>query len=166
MSRSRAFLSELDQEGPNTRRVLERIPEEAFGWRPHDKSFTFGDLASHVANIPHWGFDTFHGSSFDMAPGGEPLQNARFETTQAVLDHFDAGLAKLQSALREASPESFEEPWSLEADGEVVFTLPRVAVLRSMIMNHLIHHRAQLGLYLRLNDLPVPALYGPSADEG
>jgi uncharacterized damage-inducible protein DinB len=166
MSRTRAFLSELDQEGPNTRRVLERIPEEAFGWRPHQKSFTFGELATHTANIPHWGVDTLDGSSFDMAPGGEPIKAPRFETTQQVLDHFDAGLARFEEALRQAVPASFEEPWTLESNGEAMFTLPRVAVLRTMILNHLIHHRAQLTLYLRMNDLPVPALYGPSADEG
>lgn len=165
MSRNRAFLSELDQEGPNTRRVLERVPEEAFGWRPHEKSYTFGELATHLSNIPSWGVAILREPSFDVAPGGEPERMVRFQTTQEVLDHFDSGLAELEAALREAPAESFEEPWTLLSAGEPVFTLPRVAVLRTMIMNHSIHHRAQLGLYLRLNDLPVPALYGPSADE-
>jgi uncharacterized damage-inducible protein DinB len=166
MSINEALLPEFDQEMANTRKVLERCPEDKYGWKPHEKSFSMGALASHVAGIPGWGADTITKDSFDYAPvGQEPYKEEPATSRQELLEKFDKNIVTMRAALADASDDHLMKPWSLLAGGQTVFTMPRVAVIRSMIMNHGIHHRAQLGVYLRLNDVPVPAIYGPSADE-
>lgn len=128
---------------------------------------TLGRLAQHIAEMAGWGSITLTADSFDIAPVGQPpYQPPAIESVQQLLDNFDKGTAGLRAALAAASDESMMQPWSLISGGNTIFTMPRIAVLRSMIMNHLIHHRAQLGVYLRLNNVPVPSIYGPSADEG
>ena len=163
---SQALLPEFDHEMANTRKCLERIPEDKLDWQPHEKSFDFRRMASHLANLPKWTVMTIAESSFDMEPEGEePVQEEPVESVAGAVEMFDANVAAAREAIANASDEELMASWSLLKTGEEVLTMPRIAVLRSFIMNHAIHHRAQLGVYLRLNDVPVPALYGPSADE-
>jgi uncharacterized damage-inducible protein DinB len=167
MSIAQSLLPELDREMAGTRKTLERVPEDKFEWRPHPKSFTMIALATHIANMAGWGGIAIKEGSFDVAPpGGEPYKEEPPESVAALLATFDKNYAEFREALAGASDETMMEDWSLLAGGNVIFTKPRVACLRGDILNHLVHHRAQLGVYLRLNDAPVPALYGPSADEG
>ncbi len=166
MALNEAFLPEFDHEMDNTRRTLERVPDEKFGWKPHEKSGTMGWLAAHVAGIPSWPVMTITKDSLDIAPkDGAPPQPPAPSTRKALLEAFEKNAADGRAALAKATDQQLMGPWTLLAGGEKVFTMPRVAVLRSFVMNHLIHHRAQLTVYLRLNNIPVPALYGPSADE-
>ena len=163
---SDALLPEFDQESAKTRKVLERCPENKFGWQPHKKSWTMGALATHIASMPGWVVDTVKKDSLDMAPPGAPPYKEEPVTSQRdLLARFDANIAAARAAIASAGDDQLMKPWALLAGGNPIFTLPRIAVLRTMIMNHGIHHRAQLGVYLRLNDIPVPAIYGPSADE-
>lgn len=160
-----SMLPEFDHEMANTRKTLERIPEDKFDWKPHEKSFAMGALATHVSNLPSWTSVTIDLDEFDMAPGGEQIKTPECHTRQELLDKFDANVTKAREALATISDERIFQPWKLLASGNEILSMPRVAVLRSFVMNHLIHHRAQLGVYLRLNDIPVPSIYGPSADE-
>ena len=162
MPLSQALLPEFDHEMANTRKVLERVPEEKFGWKPHGKSGTMGWLANHVAEIPGWAGPTLEQSTLDMTGYTPPPQ----PTTRAeVLEKFDNNVKSSREVIARAADATFMEQWSLVADGKPMFTLPKIAVLRGFVMNHMIHHRAQLTVYLRMNDVAVPALYGPSADE-
>jgi uncharacterized damage-inducible protein DinB len=166
MTIAQSLLPELDQEMANTRKVLERLPDDKFAWKPHEKSMSLGTLASHLANLPNWGFYTLDRPSLDLAPiGGEPLKAALAESRAQALEIFDANLARFRPLLAQASDASLIENWSLLVGGNAILTMPRIAVIRGMVINHMIHHRAQLTVYFRLNDIPVPALYGPSADE-
>ena len=166
MALSEALLPEFDHEMAGTRKTLERVPDDKLDWKPHAKSMTVRQLALHLALFPSWMTDTLEKTSFDYAPvGGEPYKPPVVNSRQDLLEIFDRDLPKAREKLKGASDAQLMEKWSLLAGGKTIFSLPRVAVFRSMIMNHMIHHRAQLGVYLRLNDLPVPALYGPSADE-
>ena len=167
MSISQSLLPEFDQETASTRKTLERVPADRLDYKPHEKSMTMGRLAQHIAEMTGWGSTTLTSDSFDIAPAGQPpYQPPPIVSVQKLLDDFDKGTADLRAALAAASDETMMKPWSLLAGGKPIFTMPRIAVLRSMIFNHLIHHRAQLGVYLRLNNVPVPSIYGPSADEG
>lgn len=157
------LLPEFDHEMANTRKTLERVPEDKFGWRPHEKSPTMIWLAGHVANIPSYGPVTLSTEFFDLEAPFERPKEPR--SRNELLDGFDANVKSCRAAIAAASDEQFRTAWTLKAGAKTIFTMPRVAVLRSMMMSHLIHHRAQLGVYLRLNDVPVPAIYGPSADE-
>jgi uncharacterized damage-inducible protein DinB len=167
MAISESLLPEFDQEMANTRKTLERVPEDKFAWKPHEKSWAMGGLATHLANLPSWAVLTLSQDSFDMAPpGGEPWKNPLASSRQELLEMFDKNIADARAAIAGASDERMFSPWSLLSGGNTLMTLPKIAVLRSFVMNHIIHHRAQLGVYLRLNDVPVPSIYGPSADEG
>lgn len=167
MSLAQSLLPEFDHEMASTRKALERVPEAKFGWKPHEKSMTLGRLASHLAELPAWTASTFDVDELDLAPpGGGGYKPVEHKTRQQVLDHFDAMAAKGRAALAGAADAEFFKPWTLKNGGQTVFTMPKVAVLRSFVMNHMIHHRGQLTVYLRLNDVPVPSIYGPSADEG
>jgi len=167
MSISQALLPEFDHEMANTRKSLERVPDDKFGWKPHEKSMPMGNLAVHLATLPGWTVQTLQQESLDLAPpGGEPFKLPEAKNTEEVVALFDKHVAEARSVLAEATDEQLMKPWSLLMTGKTIFTLPRVAVLRGFVMNHSIHHRAQLGVYLRLNDVPVPSIYGPSADEG
>lgn len=166
MSIAQSLLPEVDQEMAGTRKTLERIPEDKFEWRPHPKSFTMIALATHIANMVGWGATTIKQDSYDFAPiGGEPYKEEPAESVATLLEIFDKGLADFRQALSSASDDELMKDWSLLMGGQTLFKKPRIACLRDMIISHLIHHRAQLGVYLRLNDVPVPAIYGPSADE-
>lgn len=167
MPLSQAMLPEFDQEMRNTRRTLERVPEEKFDWKPHEKSMTMGQLASHLANLPGWAVLGLSSDSFDLRPVDAPApKTPQAKTNAELLEIFDKNLTDARAAIVAASDEHLMRPWSLLAGGQTVMTLPRVGVLRGFVLNHTIHHRAQLGVYLRLNDIPVPSIYGPSADEG
>jgi uncharacterized damage-inducible protein DinB len=166
MSLSRSLLPEFDHEMANTRKVLERIPEDKLNWKVHERSNTIGWVGMHMAGILGWVDLTLNHDSLDIAPvGAEPYRTPVPNSRQEILDQFDKNLAAARAAIAAASDEQFMKLWSLLMKGEVVFTMPRVAVLRSFVLNHMIHHRGHLCVYLRLNDVPVPALYGPSADE-
>jgi len=166
MKISESLLPEFDQEMANTRKVLERVPHDKFDWKPHPKSFSFGGLAAHVANMTDWAGLTLEQDSFDYAPpGAPPYETPKFVSTEQLVAAFDKSVAKARTALTAADDSRMLAPWSLMAGGKTVMTMPRVAVIRTFVMNHIIHHRGQLTVYLRLNDLPVPGLYGPSADE-
>lgn len=167
MRLSETLLPEFDQEMAGTRKTLERVPEDKLAWRPHEKSWTLADLATHVANVPSWATMTINTEELDIAPPGEePYREPAAKSRAELLAKFEKGVAEARAALVAASDEHLLASWSLLAGGQNFFTMPRLAVLRSFVMNHMIHHRAQLTIYLRLNDVPVPALYGPSADEG
>jgi uncharacterized damage-inducible protein DinB len=156
-------LGDLDQEMATTRRVLERVPDEHLGWKPHAKSFSLGDLATHIATLPVWLTSIVTEDSFDVAapmPRQEPLPSR-----DAILAAFDEQLAAFRSRLDEADDATLGRTWEMRAGEKVVFALPKVAVLRSVGINHIVHHRGQLSVYLRVLDVPVPSIYGPSADE-
>ena len=166
MTMNQALLGEFDHEMANARKAIERVPDAKFDWKPHDKSFSMGALAGHIAFIPHWAKMTIETPEFDVNPaGGQPPQPAPMKNRDDLLTFFDQGVAEARAALAGASDQNLMTSWSLLSGGKAIFTMPRIAVLRTMIMNHMVHHRGQLTVYLRLNDLPVPALYGPSADE-
>ena len=167
MELSEALLPEYDHEMANTRRTLERVPEDKLGWKPHEKSMTMGQLAVHLAEMPGWAIPTIEMESFDVAPpGGPPYQPPQVNSRAEILEIFDNNVAEARATIAGADDGHLTKAWSLLSGGKTVFTMPRIAVLRNLIMNHNIHHRAQLGVYLRLNNVPVPAIYGPSADEG
>jgi uncharacterized damage-inducible protein DinB len=166
MGLSESLLPEFDNEMANTRKTLERVPHDKSDWKPHEKSTAMGGLATHLGNIPTWAVFTIDQDSLDLAPGGKPLPQAELaKSTEELLATFDTNVAKARAAIAGASDAEFYKPWSLLMNGNTILTMPKVAVLRNFVMNHLIHHRAQLGVYLRLNDIPVPSIYGPSADE-
>lgn len=166
MGIGQAFLPEFDQEMAGVRRTLERVPEEKFDWRPHPKSGTMGWLASHLATLPTLAVRTIEKESHEIAPGGQPPAGPpKLKTRQEVLETFDKNRDAARAAIAGASDEHLTKTWTLLFHGKTVFSMPRAAALRGMLMNHMIHHRAQLGVYLRLCDVPVPSLYGPSADE-
>ena len=167
MRMSEMLLPEFDHEMTNTRKTLERIPDDKLDWTPHAKSWSMGGLATHIANIPSWTASTIQEDSLDMNPtDGAALPHApQGLSRDEILESFDKNVAAAREAIAEAKDEQLVKPWSLLSGGKTMFTLPRIAVLRSFVMNHSIHHRAQLGVYLRLNDVAVPATYGPSADE-
>lgn len=166
MSISQILLPEYDHEMASTRKVLERIPGDRLDWKAHESSNTIGWVGTHLANIPGWTEMTLTRDSLDIAPpGGEPQRTAPAGSVQAILEQFDRNVAAGRAALVAARDEDFFKPWSLLSGGATIFTMPRLAVLRTFVLNHMIHHRAHLCVYLRLNDVPVPGLYGPSADE-
>ncbi|HZT38593.1 MAG TPA: DinB family protein [Bryobacteraceae bacterium] len=157
------LLTEFDQEMANTRKVLERYPEGKADWRPHEKSMTLGRLSGHVVELPGWTVPTLRQDSLtiDMSQY-QPLIG---QSAQQLLEVFDKNVKEARAAMEQTSDEAFMKPWSLILGGKPLFTMPRIAVMRNMVLNHLIHHRAQLGVYLRLNNIAIPGMYGPSADE-
>ncbi len=166
MSISASMLPELEMELATTRKCLERLPTDKFGWKPHEKSMTMAGLATHIANMLGWGADTCKSDSFDVAPvGGEPYKEDPAASTEDLLAKFDKNAAAFKAALATTTDEQMMVTWSLLSGGNVLFAMPRVACLRGMILNHIVHHRGQLTVYLRLNDIAVPSIYGPSADE-
>jgi uncharacterized damage-inducible protein DinB len=160
------LLPEFDNEIAVTRRVLERVPDEKGEWRPHPKSFPMGHLAQLVARLPGWTNMILGHTELDLAPpGGGGFPGYSFEKTATLLEEFDRNAAAARAALAAATDEDFQVTWSLKVAGRVVSSGSRYQMLRSSVLNHLVHHRAQLGVYLRLVDVPVPSMYGPTADE-
>jgi uncharacterized damage-inducible protein DinB len=157
------LLPEFDHEMTITRKIVERVPDDRFDWKPHTKSYTAGQLAQHLASIPWWGKMSLSEVELDLAlfPPPAPLRSRG-----DVLTLFDANVADARAALVGKSDSELKAQWSLKRDGHVIFSMPKHAVWRSFVISHTIHHRAQLGVYLRLLDVPVPSTYGPSADEG
>ena len=163
---SDALLPEYDQEMANTRKMLERVPDDKWGWKPHAKSWTMGQLAAHLMNIPGWIPVTLAADSLDFAPvDGPAYESPTAASNKELLEKFDQTVAAGRASLAGADDGSFMKPWSLLQGGKVLFTMPKAAVIRSFVLNHNVHHRGQLSVYLRLNDIPVPGVYGPSADE-
>jgi uncharacterized damage-inducible protein DinB len=167
MTIGQSMLGEFDQEMQNTRKTLERVPDDKWNWKPHDKSGTVGWLAGHIATLPGWATMTINTEEFDYAPvgGKSSYQPPKTENRKDLLAAFDKEAAEARAALASVSDEEMLKTWKLLAAGQEIFAMPRVAVIRGVVMNHLIHHRAQLGVYFRLMGVPVPGLYGPSADE-
>jgi uncharacterized damage-inducible protein DinB len=167
MTIGQMMLGEFDQEMANTRKVLERCPEDKWNWKPHDKSGTVGWLAGHIATLPGWTTMTITTEELDYAPvNGPSYQPPKTDNRKELLDVFDKEAAEARAALAAVSDEEMMKGWKLMAGGKEIFTMPRIACIRGFVMNHLIHHRAQLTVYYRLLGIPVPGLYGPSADEG
>ncbi|MGZ4842461.1 MAG: DinB family protein [Candidatus Angelobacter sp.] len=160
---SNAILPEFDHEMANTRRSLERVPEDKLSFKPHTKSMTMGALATHLATINQWAEAIVGLDSFDVSTAPPTTE---LKSRAEVLAAFDKNTATARKAIADSTDAHLLKPWTLKAGSNTVFTLPRVAVVRSFLLNHSIHHRAQLGVYLRLNDVAVPSIYGPSADEG
>jgi len=166
MTIGQSMLGEFDQEMQNTRKVLERCPDEKWNWKPHEKSGTLGWLAGHVATMVDWLPTTLTTEELDYAPvGGPSWQPPKIDNRKELLAVFDKNVTASRAALAEVSDADLMKNWKLLAGGQEIFTMPRVACIRGMVMNHLIHHRAQLTVYYRLLGVPVPGLYGPSADE-
>ena len=167
MKLSDLFLSEFDQEMATARKTLERIPDDKLSWKPHEKSMPLNRLAGHIAELAGWAAPVIEQDSLDFRPPGQPpLQPMIATSRKQVLEVFDKNREQSRQSIGKVSDEQLMKNWSLMSGGQTLFTMPRVAVLRSFCLNHIIHHRAQLGVYLRLNDIPVPSVYGPSADEG
>lgn len=163
---SDAFVPEWDYEMATTRRVLDRVPYDKLDWSPHAKSFNLGQLASHLATIPGYVSDVIGKDEVDVAPpGAPPYQPPKFASKDELLAAYDKAVAAGRAALAGADNELLMKPWKLLQGGQTMFAMPRTAVVRSFVLNHAVHHRAQLGVYLRLLDVPVPSVYGPSADE-
>jgi uncharacterized damage-inducible protein DinB len=159
---SEMLLPEFDQEMANTRKLLECVPDGKMDYKPHGKSMSLGRLAGHVAELPGWGTMTLTTEGLDIQPGQEPyLAKSR----QELLATFDKNVAEARQRLAATTDQEMGKTWSLTFAGKPVFAMPKAAVFRSSFMNHLIHHRAQLGVYLRLNEIAIPGMYGPSADE-
>lgn len=166
MSKAQEMLDLFKQEVVGTRKALERVPFEKAEWAPHEKSMTLGRLAGHIAEMTGWGAMILTSDEFDMAPvGGEPHKPLVCESTDELLAAFDQGVSAVEAALPGVTDEAWGEHWSLKSGGEEVFGGPRGAFFGNLVINHVIHHRGQLTVYLRLCDVPVPGMYGPSADE-
>jgi uncharacterized damage-inducible protein DinB len=166
MSYAQALLPEFDQEMANTRKVLERVPDDKLDWKAHPKSHTIGWNANHIAELPRWLVMVLSGPSIDVAPaGGEPYVSPKLTSSREIVELFDRNVADARKAIEGASDEDVAASWSLLQGGNPIFTMPRSAVIRGMVLNHIIHHRSHLLVYLRLNDVPVPGMYGPSGDE-
>ncbi|MGE0446272.1 MAG: DinB family protein [Vicinamibacterales bacterium] len=157
-----ALLPEYDHETDTTRKLLDRVPDGNFAWKPHDKSMSLGELAGHVATLLNWGQTIVNQSDFDLAA---PFARPPLDTRAELLAAFDTEREATRAALAGATDAQLMAPWSLKRGKDTMFTMPKVAVLRSFMLNHLIHHRGQLSVYLRLNNVPLPSIYGPSADE-
>lgn len=162
MTLAQMLAPEFDQEMATTRRMLERVPADKLAWTPHPKSMTAGQLAGHLAELPTWINATLQMTDLDLA-GYESKKHTSLDT---ILADFDAAVAAAKPVLANAPDADFAVDWTLRMGDQVFFTMPRLAVLRSFVFSHIVHHRAQLGVYLRLLDVPVPGSYGPSADEG
>jgi uncharacterized damage-inducible protein DinB len=142
------------------------VPEDKLNWKPHEKSFSMGYLATHLAALPSWAAITIENDEIDIAPGGQPPPKTEpAKSRDELLETFDRNVAAARRAIASATDEQLLKDWTLLSGGKAMMTAPRISVLRSYVMNHLIHHRAQLGVYLRLNDVAVPAMYLNSADE-
>jgi len=159
-----SLAAELQQEAKTTRKVLERVPEGSFDWKPHEKSMTLGRLAGHVAELPSLIIPALTQEEFDFASGGFKPFNP--ESTAGLLEKFDGSVEAAAGLLEKQPDERMGEKWRLRSGDHVLFEMPRAMVVRFVGLNHVIHHRGQLSVYLRLLDVPLPSIYGPSADEG
>ena len=167
MKISQTLLPEFDQEMKSTRKLLACVPDDKLNFKPHDKSMPLGRLAGHVAELPSWATHTIKLDSLDITPKpGEDFKAYAAPSREDLLKTFDKNVSEAREAIANAGDEHLGKIWRLVFQGKDVIAMPRSAVLRFVVMNHLIHHRAQLGVYLRLNNVAIPGMYGPSADEG
>ena len=158
--------AELAFEAVATRKLLERLPADKKDWKPHPKSMSLGTLAAHVAEVPSWIAPTLTTTEMDMNPlDGKKWEGLQFESPAQIVAAFDKGVAEAKAALEKVSDTDLAVVWTMKSAGKPVFAQPRMGCLRGMILNHLYHHRGQLTVYARINDVPLPATYGPSADE-
>jgi uncharacterized damage-inducible protein DinB len=165
MSIAQSLLPELEHEAATTRTLLALCPADRTSWKPHPKSFSLGDLGTHLANLPRWCSMTIAMPELDVAPADGPaFPPPVFTSIPDMLATFDANVASAREALAGATDAQLMEPWTLKKTGVTIFTLPKAACLRSFVLNHMIHHRGQLDVYLRLCDVPLPQVYGPTAD--
>ena len=161
MSISAALLPEFDAEMATTRRTLERVPDNKLGWKPHERSMSLGRLASHIAEMPSWGAIGLNLDALDMG-NYKPWEGA---SRAEILAVFDKNVAEARTAMAAASDEKYMSNWSLTAGGKTLMMMPKIAVVRSFMLNHVIHHRGQFSVYLRMNNVAVPSIYGPSGDD-
>lgn len=166
MSMSATVLNQFDQVAMGTRQHLESIPDAKLGWKPHEKSYSIGELGSHLANLPNWVMMTLGQDEFDLNPadGDDGGQQPEYASVAEMVAALDAHTEAARQAIESASDETLMSPWSLLNGGEVIFTMPKIAVLRVFVMDHMIHHRGQMTVYLRLLDVPVRQTFGPTAD--
>jgi uncharacterized damage-inducible protein DinB len=157
------MIKEIEHEGSQTKKILERIPIDQFDWKPHEKSKTIGALAIHVSQLPSWTSRVLSASEFDMVTMNREVPEIK--TSNDLVKILEHNIKKAIEDLQKADDEDMMAIWTFRRGDQVVFTMPRAAVIRSMAINHLIHHRGQLSVYLRLLNIPVPGMYGPSADE-
>ncbi|BCS33274.1 hypothetical protein TBR22_A25010 [Luteitalea sp. TBR-22] len=162
MTIAELLVPEFDQEVARTRKMIALVPEDRFDFKPHEKSMTLGRLASHLAEMPHWLSTTLTTEVFEPGPD---MKAFNASSLPAILAELDSRAASARALLATASDEDLAVTWTFRWNGHVVLSLPRHAVIRNMVLNHMVHHRAQLGVYLRLLDIPLPGTYGPSADE-
>lgn len=164
MSMCATLAAEMRQEAKTTRRILERVPEASFDWKPHEKSMTLGRLAAHVAELPELVLPALTEPELDFAAGGFKPFSPR--TTAELVEKFDRNIEQAAGLLERQPDERMGEPWRMRNGEQVIFEMPRAMVVRFVGLNHVVHHRGQLSVYLRLLDVPLPSIYGPSADEG
>jgi uncharacterized damage-inducible protein DinB len=158
-----ALLPEFDHEMTVTRKLLERVPDDKFHWKPHPTSMSLGQLAQHVATIPMWGSMTLNLPELDL---GSTQQLSPMKSRAELLAAFDQNVATTRTALSGKGDGELMAPWALKRDGRTIFTMPKAGVWRGFVLSHLVHHRGQLSVYMRMNDVPIPSMYGPSGDEG
>lgn len=167
MSTRTTILAEFDPEWANARQLVALAPEARASWKPHAKSMSLGDLVTHLSNLPTWVERTLRATELDLAPPGGPQWTPpKFESMKATLATLDKNVAAARECIATTGDADFDVPWTLKKAGVALFTLPRSACLRSFVMNHMIHHRGQLTVYLRLCDVALPSTYGPTADVG
>lgn len=164
MSITDALLPEFDREMGLTRRLLQRLPDGEFAWKPHERSMTLGRLAEHLAEMPMWCTMTITQEGVDAA-AKRPDDHRSPSTRDEILGMFDRNVTDGRAVLVGRTDAELMAPWTLRIEGKELFTMPKAAVLRNFVMNHLVHHRGQLSVYLRLQNVPIPSMYGPSADE-
>ncbi len=162
MTLKESLLSEFDHEMAATRQLLLRVPEEAFEWRPHERSYSLGGLATHLAVLPRWGSSILDHDHYELSENGRRPAHA---TRAEVIATFDANLADVRRKLVDRSDGELATPWTIRRKGTVLMSLPKAAAFRRYLIQHLVHHRGQLTVYLRMHNVPLPPLYGPSADE-
>jgi len=163
MTLNESLIAELQMEAASTRKMIERVPEKSFDWKPHDKSMTLGRLAYHISENPQWVSVTVDKDEIDFAANDYVPKEAK--TSAELLKVFDESLAEAVECLKNASDEKLMGNWTMRNGDTVYFTMPKIAVLRSFVLNHIVHHRGQLSVYLRMLDVPLPQIYGPTADE-
>jgi uncharacterized damage-inducible protein DinB len=160
-----AILPEFDHETGATRRLLERLPEGDLGWRPHERSYSMGELVTHLAQLPEWSAPILDQSSFDLETGISEPDRKPFESRSQALEAFDRAAAGARARLTRKTDAELTGTWTLTRGGHEMFSAPAISAFRAFIINHMIHHRGQLTVYLRLRDVPLPPIYGPTADE-
>jgi len=162
MKLTEMILAELQQEAATTRKMLERVPQDSFTWKPHEKSMALGQLAAHVSNLfGTWLQSSLNRDEYDLSES----KPSKEETVEAILESFDRNISGAVELLKTLPDEGLFTTWRLKRAGQVLFEMPRWVVIRSMVFNHIIHHRGQLSVYLRLQNVPLPPVYGPTADE-